>query len=147
MEKAAARGAQADPIAEQWRDLIARRPLLYLRARARTFGWVFLTPDSQGCGLIYTGVDGPAEEMASVGLAARRDARDAWLAEYALAFAATPVYSHAAYGALGLVLLIVLLRRRRGPDIALAAMLGAALAFAMSFAVISIACDYRYLYD
>ncbi len=69
------------------------------------------------------------------------------LETYALGFAGTPVYSHAAYGALGLVLLVILLRRRRAPDIAVAAMLAAALAFAMSFAVISIACDYRYLYD
>jgi hypothetical protein len=41
----------------------------------------------------------------------------------------------------------VLLRRRRSPDLAVAAMLGSAFAFAASFAVISIACDYRYLYD
>jgi len=44
-------------------------------------------------------------------------------------------------------LLVFLLRRRRPADIPVAAMLGAALAFAASFALISLACDYRYLYD
>jgi hypothetical protein len=44
------------------------------------------------------------------------------------------------------VLLIVLLRRRADADIGVAAMLAGALAFTASFAMISIACDYRYLY-
>jgi uncharacterized protein (TIGR03382 family) len=147
LERVAARGDTSGLIAAQWKDLILRHPLLYLRARARVFEWVFLTPDPADCVLIYAGVDGPAEEMADLGLAPRRTTRDDALASYALGFASTPVYSHGAYGALGLVLLVGLLRRRRAPDIAVAAMLGTAFAFAASFAVISIACDYRYLYD
>jgi hypothetical protein len=47
----------------------------------------------------------------------------------------------------GLVLLAGLLRRRRAPDIAVAAMLASAMAFALTFALISISCDYRYVYD
>jgi hypothetical protein len=69
------------------------------------------------------------------------------LDDYATAFAPTPGLSHATYAAVGLVLLLVLLRRRQPPDIAGAAMLASAFAFAASFALISIACDYRYLYD
>ena len=147
LDRAATHGDSADLIAAQWEDLIVRHPLIYARARARTFQWVFLTPDRKNCVLIFTGVSGPAEEMADAGLVPRDTALDDALETYALGFAGTPVYSHAAYGALGLVLLAVLLRRGRAPDIAVAAMLAAALAFAMSFAVISIACDYRYLYD
>jgi len=40
----------------------------------------------------------------------------------------------------------VLWRRRRPADIVAAAMLASAFAFAASFFVISVACDYRYLY-
>ena len=40
-----------------------------------------------------------------------------------------------------------LLRRRRAADIAAAAMVAGGLAFAACFALISLACDYRYLYD
>lgn len=54
--------------------------------------------------------------------------------------------SHVVYGVAAIMLLAPLLRRRSSADIAVAAMLGAALAFTASFAVISIACDYRYLY-
>jgi hypothetical protein len=147
LDRMDAAGADDAPVAAQWRDLIWRQPLLYLRVRASAFRWVFLTPDPDGCVLAYTGVSGPAQEMAEAGLTPRSTARDDALADYAMAFAGTPAFSHAAYAAVGLVLLILLLRRRRAPDIAVAAMLGAAFAFAASFAIISIACDYRYLYD
>jgi len=140
-------GADAAPVAAQWRDLIVRNPLLYLRIRATALRWVLLTPDPDSCLLAYTGVDGPAEEMADAGLTRRETAMDDSIGDYALAFARTPAYSHAAYGVVGLVVLLVLLRRRRPADIAVAAMLASAFAFTASFALISIACDYRYLYD
>jgi uncharacterized protein (TIGR03382 family) len=137
----------AEPIAAQWRDLIWRHPLLYLRLRAEAFRWVFLTPAPAECVFVVTGVAGPTEEMATAGLKPRRTATDTALAGYALSFSGTPVYSHGAYAAVGLALLVSLLRRRRPADIAVAGMLVSALTFAASFAVISIACDYRYLYD
>ncbi len=146
LDRMNARPASAGLIAAQWEALVQRHPLLYLRVRARALRWVLLTPVLKDCVPVFTGVDGPAEEMQSLGLVARKTPMDRALARYALAFAATPVYSHAAYGALGLVLLLGLLHRRRGPDIAVAAMLASAMAFALSFAVISVACDYRYLY-
>jgi hypothetical protein len=133
-------------VADQWSEIIRRHPLLYLRVRARAFEWVFLTPAIGDCVPIYTGLDGPPEEMQSLGLGRRQTGMDRALAGYALAFTPTPVYAHGLYGAVGLVLLIGLLRRRRAPDIAVAAMLASAIVFALSFAVISIACDYRYLY-
>ena len=140
-------GADEAPLAAQWRSLIVRHPLLYLRVRASAFRWVFLTPDPDGCVMVYTGVAGPAEEMAGAHLRPRKTALDDALEDYATAFTTTPAFSHAAYAAIGLALLVALLRRRRAPDIAVAAMIGAAFAFAASFAIISIACDYRYLYD
>jgi hypothetical protein len=42
-------------------------------------------------------------------------------------------------------MLVVLLRRGRAGDIAMAGMLTAALVFTASIFVVSIACDYRYL--
>ncbi len=139
--------AAAPTIAAQWRQLIWRHPLSYLRVRATAFRWVFMTPDPAACVLAFTGVDGPPDEMAASGLAPRKNAVDNALDAYAAAFAPTPAYSHAAYAAVGLILLVLLLRRREAPDLAVAAMLGSAYAFAASFAVISLACDYRYLYD
>jgi hypothetical protein len=139
-------GAVEAPLDAQWRDMIVHQPLLYLRARSRTFAWVFLTPDHDQCLLIYTGIDGPADGMADAGLTRRQSDWDDTLADGAMLLAPTPVYSHAAYAGLATLLLGFLLWRRRAPDFAVAGLLGAALAFVASFAIISIACDYRYLY-
>jgi hypothetical protein len=146
LDKAEAQGAVEAPLAAQWRAFIVTRPWLYLRARLRTFGWVFLTPDHDQCVLIYTGIDGDPDDMAAAGVARRDTDRDDTLADAALLLAPTPVYSHATYAVLSLLLMAFLLRRRRPSDLAVAAMLGGALAFASSFFIISIACDYRYLY-
>jgi hypothetical protein len=138
--------ADPDTIAAQWRDLILHHPALYLRVRAQVYRWVFLTPDLEQCLPYEVGVDGPPGVMAELGLKERSDARDRALDHYAHAFVGTPVLSHAAYAVLALIALLILLRRRRAGDIAVAFLLLSALAFAASFFVISIACDYRYLY-
>jgi hypothetical protein len=138
--------SRAPLIAAQWRDLVARHPLLYLRVRLTAFRWVLTTPQPDACGLVETGVDGPPYEMSLAGLKPRQTPRDNAIGDYALAFAGTPVFSHLAYGAASLACLVWLLRRRRPADIAVAGMIVSALAFAASFAAISIACDYRYLY-
>ncbi len=140
------RRALAQPLADQWRALILGHPLLYMRQRAAAFGWVLLTPAPSECVMAETGVDGDPDALAAAGLTERQTARDKALGDYAEAFDGTPVLSHAFYGLAAIGLAIVLILRRRGADIAVAAMLGGALAFTASFAVISIACDYRYLY-
>lgn len=134
-------------IAAQWRDLVLHHPLVYLQVRASAFRWVLLTPKPAECVMVETGVDGPAGALAAAGLKPRSTPSDDAIGDYAEAFAGTPVSSHAAWAGLGAVLLGVLLLRRRPADIAVAALLASALAFAASFALISIACDYRYLYD
>lgn len=138
--------ALVQPLAEQWRALIVGHPLLYLRQRAAAFGWVLLTPKPSECVMVETGVDGDPDDLAGAGLKERETPRDRAMGDYAEAFSGTPAFSHALYGVAAIVCLVLLLRRRRDADIAVAAMLGGALAFAASFAVISIACDYRYLY-
>lgn len=136
---------EPETIAVQWNELVTRHTWLYLKVRARVFGWVLLTPDIAACRPVFTGIEGPAGEMEDLGIAPRRDARDLALAAYAGSFEGTPVFSHAFYGIVALAAMIVLLRRRTGADLAIASMLAAALAFTASFFAISIACDYRYL--
>ena len=50
------------------------------------------------------------------------------------------------WAALGLIALYILLRRREPADVAIAFLLLSGFAVTASFFVISIACDYRYLY-
>ena len=146
LEDAITAPASAAPIAAQWRDLLLHRPWLYLRVRADVFTQVFLTPALRQCVPYYLGVDGPAEDMQQLHLTRRWGAADKFLANYTARFVGTPIFSHLAFALLALVLLVALLRRRRPVDIAIAGLLVATLIFSGSFFVISIACDYRYLY-
>jgi hypothetical protein len=132
-------------IARAWKGLVLHHPLLYLRERLTVFRQVLLTPDVFNCHFSPVGIDGPPEVLKSLGLTARVRPRDQALANYARLYFATPVFSHLAWGALALILMIVLLRRGGDADLAVAGLLTAALLFTMTFVIISIACDYRYL--
>ncbi len=58
----------------------------------------------------------------------------------------TPIFSHALWALVGLGLMYPLLRRRNAADLAMAGLIAASFVFTATFLVISIACDYRYLY-
>ncbi|MGH6876825.1 MAG: hypothetical protein ACREHV_05515 [Rhizomicrobium sp.] len=132
-------------ISAQWQSVLLRRPWDYLRVRVRIFEWVFFTPDLRQCVAYYTGVNGPPRYLKALGLQRQFRPQDAALGNYAAFFVATPVFSHATWAVVALALVAFLAWRQRGTDIAIASMLAGALAFAASFFVISIACDYRYL--
>jgi hypothetical protein len=135
-----------ETIPEEWHGLIDHHPGLYLRIRAEVFRWVFMTPNLAACRPVFSGVSGPAQQMAKLGLTPRFDQRDAVLGWYTARFSGTPLLSHLFFALLALVFAVVLVLRKRPADIVMASMLLSALAFTASFFVISIACDYRYLY-
>ena len=135
-----------ETIPEEWHRLVTAHTGLYLRVRAEVFRWIVLTPDLAACRPVYSGIDGPANIMAKLGLKKRFDMRDAALDFYAKRFMGTPIFSHAFFLVLALAVLAFLFARRTASDIAMAFMLLSTLAFTLSFFVISIACDYRYLY-
>lgn len=130
----------------QWRQLVFEHPGLYLRERLPVFGWVLAPPDLLVCHPDVVGVDGPPEEMKALGLTPHIRAQDRFLYRYVANFFHTPVLSHLLYGAMALLFLLLLAWRGTPADIAVAGLQLAALAFALSFLVVSIACDYRYLY-
>ncbi|MBI1330629.1 MAG: hypothetical protein GC166_12100 [Alphaproteobacteria bacterium] len=130
----------------QWLALVWRELPAYLKLRTDIFRWIFLTPDIGQCVPYYVGVDGPLPEMEDLGLVERFDDRDEALDFYGSLFIGTPVLSHGFYAITGLFVSVVLLRRRRSEDIAMAGLLAAAALFSASFFSIGIACDYRYLY-
>ncbi len=144
--QAALADADPDAVGAQWRVLVEDHPWLYLRVRAAAFLWVFATPDIAACRPVFTGIEGPRAEMRDLDLRPRRDLRDRVLEAYGKAFFGTPVFSHLAFTVLAMGCLVLLLRRRGPADIAIAALLLGAQAFALTFFAISIACDYRYLY-
>ena len=130
----------------QWRQLVFSHPGLYLRERLPVFRWVVAPPELIVCHPDVVGVDGPADLLKALGLKEQIRPQDRLLYSYVANFFRTPVLSHLLYGAIALLLVIVLGRRAMPGDIAIAGLQIAALAFALSFFVVSIACDYRYLY-
>jgi hypothetical protein len=130
----------------QWQAMVRSHPDLYLATRWPVFLWVVATPDLSACHPAFAGVEGAPDLLRTLGLTPHIRAQDRLLAGYTRAFMGTPVLSHLVFLALALVLLAALLWRRRPADLAMAAMLGGALVFTASFFVVSLACDYRYLY-
>lgn len=133
-------------IAAQWQAIVVRHPLLYLGVRWDAFRWVLFTPNTLACRPVFAGVTGAQPVLGELGLSVRFDTRDRVLTSYALAFVGTPVLSHATFLLISLVCLFVLLWRRNVIDLAIAGLIVSALVFVLSFFVISLACDYRYLY-
>lgn len=130
----------------QWRDLILHHPRAYLSHRLDVFRWVFLTPSIDSCLPIFVGVDGPPKTLADLRLASGVDGVDQALFNYGTYFLDSPAFSHLSYAIAALACALLMLLRHEPQDVAMAGMMFAALAFAASFFVISIACDYRYLY-
>ncbi|WP_143754982.1 hypothetical protein [Caulobacter sp. BP25] len=133
-------------VGAEWRELIVNHPKTYFTHRLDVFRWVFLTPELDRCLPVFVGVDGPPDLTSSLKIVRGQDPADIALANYASYFYGTPVFSHAFYAVVALIVIAVLLWRHDEADLAVAGLLVAALGFAASFFVISIACDYRYLY-
>lgn len=138
-------------VGRQWAALITGHPLLYLETRARVWLITLLTPPAGACPMVFTGVEGDPSMLRRAGMSPRQTALDDWDSDYASAFLGTPMLSHLAYGVLTIVILLLEARRwlrgEAGPETMVSvAMMLAALAFAASFFVISIDCDYRFLY-
>jgi hypothetical protein len=130
----------------QWVEVITHYPAAYALQRADVFRWVFLTPQLERCLPVTVGVSGPDAMLADLDMVTGIDTQDQMLAEYAKQFYATPVYSHLTWALVALAVIALLLRRRDAADWVIVSLLAGALAFTASFAVISVACDYRYLY-
>ena len=138
-------------VGRQWRRLVLGRPLLYARVRLAVFGQILATPEPMQCRPLFIGFDAPPQMLKSMQLTERHRPRDDWARAYGLAFVGSPVLSHLAYAGLAVILLGLAakdLARPTAPSdrIAVIAMLVGSAAFAASFLVLGLACDYRYLY-
>ncbi|THD76992.1 MAG: hypothetical protein E7812_13590 [Phenylobacterium sp.] len=133
-------------VAAEWEHLIVSDPAAYARQRLEIFDWVFLTPKIDSCVPIEVGIDGPPDIAKQLDIDIGVRPQDAHIYNYATWFLDTPVFSHAFFAALAVLVAGFLLVRRQRADGVIAALIVAALAFAASFYVISLACDYRYLY-
>lgn len=130
----------------QWRDVVMHHTGPYLAHRWDVFKWVLMTPMIDSCIPVFIGVDGPAPKLKKLGLAAGPDPTDQSLYNYGTWLFDTPVFSHLTYVLICAAVAVIALLRHDPQDVAMAGLMVAALGFVGSFFVISIACDYRYLY-
>ena len=130
----------------EWRRLIFNDTALYLRVRAADFGQVFATPTVDRCLPIFVGIDGPRPALKDLAIAPRHSPRDQRIYNYVTWHLDTPSLSHFSFAVIALAVAALLLIRRDPADLAIAGFLIGALTFAAGFFVISLACDYRYLY-
>ncbi len=133
-------------MAEQWSDILRHHTGAYLAHRIDVFWRVLATPDLVRCLPVHVGVVGPPQMLEALQVTGGQDPQDAAMARYAERFFPTPVYSHLLYAVMAVALAGVFLWRRAPSDGPMAGLLVGALGFATSFFVISVACDYRYLY-
>jgi len=129
-----------------WLNLVIKDFPAYAAHRLEVFRQAFLTPDILACLPVTTGVQGPEAVLEELGMPSRQDRRDHELYNYATWFFDTPVLSHLTYALLSLGVMAALVLRGRPSDWVMAGLQAGALAFAGSFLVIALACDYRYLY-
>lgn len=133
-------------VRDAWIDMIVQHPGVYLKVRWTNFQQVFATPVIDVCLPVHLGISGPEKAMADLRLAPRWTEENTRLFNYTTWFMDTPALTHVTFAVIALVVGLLLLWRREPADLAIAGLQGGALAFAASFFVISIACDYRYLY-
>jgi hypothetical protein len=143
---AALEATPASVMRRQWLQAIKAHPGDYLATRALLFRWVFEAPDVWKCHPFHVGDEGDPDDFKELDMQPRMNARDEMLKNYGYTFKPGPAYSHGLYALIALGAMILLLRRREPADVALSALIGSAFLFAATFLIISIACDYRYLY-
>lgn len=129
-----------------WQGVVVEDFPTYARHRLAVFRQVFLTPTLSACLPLHTGVQGPADILAELRISPRQDDRDVELSNYGSQFFATPLYSHLTFGLVSIAVVGLLLFRRSATDWIMCGLQISALAFAGSFLLIALACDYRYLY-
>ena len=134
------------PLVRQWLQAISTNPGAYLAHRLDVFGWQLGLHDPARCLPVHVGIDNSDPRLlAALNLeAASRFSGVLW--NYASAMFATPVFRGITYAAILGASLLLLARAGFRRHVAATSLAIAALLFGLSYVVVGIACDVRYLY-
>jgi hypothetical protein len=133
---------------EAWSAAIMASPIAYVRHRLSHFLWTIAPPDPLACLPMVTGVAPAGKLNAEVGLQPGRSAGDQRLWDLAQPLFGTPLFKHWIYLSIGIVLGGIGLLRRffSSLGVVAAAVAWSAVLFGTSWAVVGLACDFRYLF-
>lgn len=133
-----------------WRESLLGSPLAYLKHRTHVAAAIFGLGDMHQCAVIDSGVQGPFEhpwvsgELTSLlGLTPGPNHSTDLVISYASDYANTPLFMHWAYA---LVLIAVTIGLWKKRAFVLVSLTVCSLIFMLSYALIGIACDFRYTY-
>ena len=129
-----------------WMEMVLANPASYLAHRLAVLRWMVWPPDVGRCLPVHVGVSGPADLMAKLQLQDGQRPADRVLFAYSQQFFGTPLFCHGAFLAASGVLLVVLVRFPSNRRHVAASLILSSFAFAISFGLIALACDFRYLY-
>lgn len=131
-----------------WQTMLWGNPGAYLAHRAAVLRWHLLPPDIMQCLPVHVGVSGPSEAMATLHLTSGTRPSDERLWRLARPFFDTPLFRHAAWllASLAIAAALTLRRLSEPADLAMLLLQVTALAFMASFAIVGIACDFRYIF-
>ena len=115
-------------------------------APADVMRWLVWPPDIYKCMPAWVGVDGPPELLAKLGLTSHLRPADNALYAHVQAFAQTPLFRHGAYLLAASCLLVLLVAYPTAHRATIVLLLVSAIGFALSFALIGLSCDFRYMY-
>jgi hypothetical protein len=134
-----------------WARSILHSPAAYLRHRARHFGFLLGLGDATRCPPLHLGVPAQAvhpelgrELVRELGLTPGVDARAQRMHDWLKPLFDGPLFMHLFYCALTGLATLVLIRRGDNWPFVLFGI--GTLVFTASYAVVSIACDFRYIY-
>jgi hypothetical protein len=130
-----------------WAQLIAENPAAYLLHRFAVFGWMLWPQDISKCHPLHLGINGPADLIAKLDLPQGIRPSDKSLYAYTIRFVETPLYRNGFFLVIA-VLLAVILRAGYGPTVStpVVALLAAVVLFTLSWLVVGVSCDVRYMY-
>ena len=133
-----------------WRTTVRDNLRAYGQHRIAHFATVLGLADMQQCLPLHAGIASPVlhprvdgNVTALLGLSAHESDATKWVGQFGADNAHTPLFMHLVYG---LVLAPIALWLRRRRDDVLATLAAGTLLLLMSYAVVGIACDFRYVY-
>ena len=129
-----------------WIRLAWDNPTAYLAHRADVMRWLVWPPDIYKCMPAWVGVEGPPELLAKLGLTPQQRPADLALYAQVQALAQTPLFRHGYYLLAASCFLVVLGAYPTVHRATIMLLLVSAIGFALSFALIGVSCDFRYMY-